>query len=202
MNKKMKEIENQIYLKGFKNIAGLDEVGRGCIAGPLVVACVILSPSYINNEINDSKLIKSHLKRKELAEAIKKEAIDYHIEFISPEIVDKMNPKNASRFGMEQCLKKIKTKPDFILIDFEQINTNGVESLSVVKGDQKSQTIAAASILAKVARDEYMISLSKQYHNFSFDKHVGYLTNQHLKEIQTYGPIKSVHRFSYKPIKK
>ncbi len=102
---------------------------------------------------------------------------------------------------MSQCLSKIKTKPDFVLIDYEKIDTHNIPSKSFAKGDSLSQTIAAASIIAKVARDEYMMELAKQYPEYGFEKHVGYLTKQHLQALEQYGPIKGIHRFSYKRIK-
>ncbi len=196
-----RKYEKELYKQGYKLIAGCDEVGRGPGAGPLVTACVILPIDYVNIDIKDSKLIKKHSDRQRIAETIKEVAIDYHIEFIDPETVDELNPKQASRFGMSQCIKKVKTKPDYVLVDYEKIDTHNIPCNSFAKGDRLSQTIAAASIIAKVARDEYMIELAKQYPEYGFDTHVGYLTKKHLEAIKTYGPIKGVHRFSYKGVK-
>lgn len=193
--------ESSLYQQGYKLIAGIDEVGRGCGAGPLVVSCVILPKDYINPSIVDSKKIKTHKQRKLIAETIKKEAIDYHIEFIDANKVDELNPKQASRYGMTLCLQKIKTQPDFVLIDFEKIETNGIASLSLTHGDSLSQSIAAASILAKVSRDEYMINLSNKYPQYGFESHVGYLTKKHLEAIKNYGPIKGIHRYTYRGVK-
>lgn len=195
----MNKFENQLIKKGFTKIAGIDEVGRGCIAGPLVCAIVILPVDYMNNEIKDSKQL-TVIKRKKLSNIIKKVAIDYHIEVIKPSLVDKLNPKQASRFAMKKCVEEIKIKPDFLLIDFESINSN-IPQLSIVKGDQKSISIAAASIIAKVYRDDLMDKIDKKYPLYDFKNNKGYLTKKHLLSLKENGPIKNIHRYSYKPIK-
>lgn len=195
----MNKFENQLIKKGFTKIAGIDEVGRGCIAGPLVCAIVILPVDYMNNEIKDSKQL-TVIKRKKLSNIIKKVAIDYHIEVIEPSLVDKLNPKQASRFAMKKCVEEIKIKPDFLLIDFESINSN-IPQLSIVKGDQKSISIAAASIIAKVYRDDLMDKIDKKYPLYDFKNNKGYLTKKHLLSLKENGPIKNIHRYSYKPIK-
>ncbi|MGL5246483.1 MAG: ribonuclease HII [Mycoplasmoidaceae bacterium] len=200
MKNSMNDFENKYFKKGFKLIAGIDEVGRGALCGPIVVAICILPEKYFNNEINDSKKL-SPKKRIELNKIIRKECIDFHIEVINPKIVDKLNPKKASIKGMKDCLNKIKTKPDFILIDAEKINSK-IENLSIIKGDQKSISIASASILAKVYRDDYMIKMDKKYPNYFFENNKGYGTKTHLDALNKYGPIKDFHRFTYKPIKK
>ncbi|MGL5640583.1 MAG: ribonuclease HII [Mycoplasmoidaceae bacterium] len=196
----MNNFENKYFQKGFKIIAGIDEVGRGALCGPIVVAICILPKNYVNNEINDSKKLTS-LKRYKLDEIIRKDCIDFHIEVIDSKTVDKLNPKNASIKGMQDCLKKIKTKPDFVLIDAEKINSK-IENLSIIKGDQNSISIASASILAKVYRDKYMIKMSKKYPNYFFENNKGYGTKIHLDALDKYGPIKNFHRFTYRPIKK
>ncbi len=195
------KFEKELYKQGFKLIAGCDEVGRGSPAGPLVTACVILPVDYVNPDIRDSKQIKKHSDRQKIAQTIKDVAIDYHIEFIDAETVDKLNPKQASRYGMSKCIEKIKTKPDYVLIDFEKIDTHGIPSNSFAKGDSLSQTIAAASIIAKVARDEYMFAKAKEYPEYGFEKNVGYFTKQHREAIEKHGAIKGFHRFSYKGVK-
>ncbi|MGL4616647.1 MAG: ribonuclease HII, partial [Mycoplasmoidaceae bacterium] len=129
------------------------------------------------------------------------DCIDFHIEVIDSKTVDKLNPKKASIKGMQDCLKKIKTKPDFVLIDAEKINSE-IENLSIIKGDQKSISIASASILAKVYRDKYMIKMAKKYPNYFFQNNKGYGTKIHLDALNKYGPIKNFHRFTYKPMKK
>ena len=195
----MKQYENIAYKNNYKVIGGLDEVGRGSIGGPLVCALVILPQEYNNLKINDSKKINDK-QRRVLEIEIINNAIDYNIQVIDSELVDKLNPKEASKFCMIKCIENIKTKPDYCLVDFEKLDID-IPSNSITKGDQKSISIAAASIIAKVYRDNLMIDLSKQYPLYCFDKNKGYLTKIHLEAINKYGPIKGVHRFSYKPIK-
>ncbi|MGL6124871.1 MAG: ribonuclease HII [Metamycoplasmataceae bacterium] len=196
----MKKFEEAAYKQGYQLIGGIDEVGRGCIAGPLVCALVILPKDYNNDEIKDSKLL-SPKRRQELAKEITKVAIDYNIQVISSLTVDEINPKNASKQGMKKCLEDIKIKPDYCLIDFEKLDIS-IASESIVKGDQKSISIAAASIIAKVYRDNLMEELGRVYPDYGFERHKGYLTKCHLEAINKNGPIANVHRFSYKPIRK
>ncbi len=192
--------ENRLFLRNAKYIAGVDEAGRGCWAGPLVVAACILPIKYKNDNIRDSKTL-SIKKRHELFDTIIKDALDYQIIFIDPEEVDKLNPKEASIVGMRRALTSLKTVPDVALIDFEKIPNLNIKQQSIIKGDAKSISIAAASILAKVARDNYMVKINKKYPQYNFSKHKGYGTLEHVKEIKKYGAIKGFHRFSYKPVK-
>jgi ribonuclease HII len=119
---------------------------------------------------------------------------------MTPEDVDKFNPKKTSILAMQQAVEKIKITPDYLLIDAEKIDSN-IPMLSIIKGDANSISIAAASILAKVTRDRYMVELAKKYPEYGFEKHVGYGTKIHMDALKKYGPIKGLHRFSYKPIK-
>lgn len=199
MKNNMYLYENKYFYKGYKNIAGVDEVGRGCWAGPLVVASVILPARYRNDKINDSKTL-SIKKREELFDVITKDALDYQIIFIDPIEVDKLNPKAASIEGMKRALEQLKIKPDIALIDYEKIVGYDKEFESITKGDAKSISIAAASIVAKVARDRYMIQIDSKYPQYGFKKNKGYGTIDHIKGLRKYGPIKGFHRFSYKPI--
>lgn len=191
--------ENIISKKGYKFIAGLDEAGRGCVAGPLVSAIVIFPIGYQNKDIQDSKLL-SPTKRNRLFEIIKKDALAHFINEISATEVDQLNPKQAAKLSMLQSIQKIKIKPDYLLIDYEKLDTN-ICSLSLVRGDQKSISIAAASILAKVYRDNLMIKLAKKFPQYYFEKHKGYQTKKHVESIKKYGAIKNIHRFSYKLFK-
>lgn len=200
----MKKIINRYlfenkYWKKFDYVLGLDEAGRGCWAGPLVVAGCILPKNYHNDAIRDSKKL-SIKKREELFEIIKKDALSYHIVFIAPAEVDKLNPKQASIFGMERIIKEISPSPQAILIDAEKINTK-IPNESIIKGDDRSISIAAASILAKVTRDKYMESMENTYPGYGFANHKGYGTTLHLKQLRKNGPIKGFYRFSYRPIK-
>lgn len=194
----MRKYEKKYSNLGFVNIAGSDEVGRGCIAGPIVCAAVILPVGYKNKNIRDSKQL-TQKQREILFNEILNDCIDYQIEIIDATTIDQINPKQASILGMENCIKNMKTKPDMVFVDFEKINCDS-PTLSITKGDEKSISIAAASIIAKVTRDNIMKDLTITYPNFSFDKHKGYLTKKHLNELKMYKPIKNIHRFSYKPI--
>lgn len=192
--------ENKYRLKGYKSIVGLDEAGRGSWAGPLVVAAVSLPLDYRNDQIKDSKQLSAK-QREELFDEISKKAEDYSIVFIDPQQVDEWNPKQASINGMKQALEELKiNKPSMALVDAEKIESK-TESKSIIKGDEKSISIAAASILAKVSRDRYMVKVDKEYPQYHFAKHKGYGTMDHLKMLRKYGPIKNFHRFSYRPIK-
>lgn len=199
MKSKLYEFDQQYKKNKSQIIAGLDEVGRGCLAGPLVVACCILKDNFDSFEINDSKKIKES-KREELYELIIKNCIDYQIEVIEPKIVDKLNPKKASIFAMEKALENIKTKPDIALIDYEKINTN-IDSISIVKGDSKSLSIAAASIIAKVYRDRIMKKLDSKYPEYDFASNKGYGTRKHISALSKNGPLENIHRHSYKIVK-
>ncbi len=201
MNKNdMYRYERKYWNQGNEYILGLDEVGRGPWAGPLVVAGCILPKYYKNDEINDSKKL-SMKKRERLFDEIIKSAIAYDILFISAQDVDKLNPKQASINGMYEVFSSIKPTAQVVLIDAEKVPKIKVKTESIIKGDAKSISIAAASILAKVARDRYMIEIANKYPEYHFDNNKGYGTIEHLKAIQKFGPIKDFHRFSYRPIK-
>lgn len=201
MNKNdMYRYERKYWNQGNEYILGLDEAGRGPWAGPLVVAGCILPKGYKNDEINDSKKL-SMKKREKLFDEIIKSAIAYDILFISAQDVDKLNPKQASINGMYEVFSSIKPTAQVVLIDAEKVPKIKAKTESIIKGDAKSISIAAASILAKVARDRYMIEIANKYPEYHFDSNKGYGTIEHLKAIQKFGPIKDFHRFSYRPIK-
>ena len=192
------EYESKYYEKGFTLIAGSDEAGRGPLAGPLVVAACILPKGYQNELINDSKKLTDK-KRRMLYEIIKKDAIAYHIEVIDIDTIDKINIYQASKLGMKICLEKLNVKPQVALLDAMNLDMDyPVES--IIKGDEKSLSIAAASILAKVYRDDLMIEYSKEYPQYQFDKNKGYGTKVHLEALDKYG-ITPIHRKTYDPVK-
>lgn len=197
----MKQYEESLYSKGYKKIAGLDEVGRGCWAGPLVVAICVLPKNYLNSKIKDSKKLSSK-QREELFLEITKEAILVDWVIYEPSYVDQYNPKRTSIIGMEYLINKCQKKIDFCLIDAEKIKETNIPFLSIVKGDSLSQSIAAASIVAKVIRDREMEKLHKVYPEYFFNNNKGYGTKQHQDALLNHQPIYNVHRFSYKPIKK
>ena len=192
------EYECKYYEKGLTLIAGSDEAGRGPLAGPLVVAACILPKGYQHELINDSKKLTDK-KRRMLYEIIKKDALAYHIEVIDIDTIDKINIYQASKLGMKICLEKLSIKPEAALLDAMNLDMDyPVES--IIKGDEKSLSIAAASILAKVYRDDLMIEYSKEYPQYQFDKNKGYGTKVHLEALDKYG-ITPIHRKTYEPVK-
>ena len=192
------EYESKYYDKGLTLIAGSDEAGRGPLAGPLVVAACILPKGYQHELINDSKKLTDK-KRRMLYETIKKDALAYHIEVIDIETIDKINIYQASKLGMKICLEKLSIKPEAALLDAMNLDM-GYPVESIIKGDEKSISIAAASILAKVYRDDLMIEYSKEYPQYQFDKNKGYGTKVHLEALDKYG-ITPLHRKTYEPVK-
>ena len=203
---KMKKIDNHgdMYFKekelwnlGYKYVAGTDEVGRGPMAGPVVCAAVIIDKNHLIEGLNDSKKL-SYKRRDELAEIIKKEALAYSITYIDNKEVDEINVLEASRKGMEECIKKLE-KCDYVLTDCMDLYNIKVPYEGFVKGDATSASIAAASIIAKVERDHYMEAMAKIYPNYGFEKHKGYVTKDHLKKIEEFG-ICDLHRKSYAPV--
>ncbi len=176
---------------------GLDEVGRGCLCGPVMAAGVILKPdSELNKEIADSKTL-SHDKRKELADEIKKEALFWTIQECSAAEIDQINILHAAIKAMLKCTEKSDPEPDYLLIDGNRFTSSLIPYSCIIKGDDKSVSIAAASILAKVKRDEYMIRLHEQYPEFHWDQNVGYPTRKHYDGLMKYG-ITIHHRRSFK----
>lgn len=189
------------YLKaGFKFIAGVDEVGRGCWAGPVVAAAVILPHSYRDSRIKDSKVL-SIKKRELLDKIIRENALAYAIAYVDAVRIDKINIKQAAQEAMIKAIDKLSISPDCILVDAEPITIKNKEIVPIIKGDAKSISIAAASIIAKVYRDKILDDLDKQYPQYGFAKNKGYGTIVHINALKKYGPIPCVHRFSYKPVK-
>ena len=192
------EFEKKYYDLGLEYIAGSDEAGRGPLAGPLVVAACILPKGYENELINDSKKLTDK-KRRALYEVIKKDALAYHIEVIDIETIDKINIYQASKLGMKICLEKLKIKPQAAFLVAMKLEMDyPVES--IIKGDARSISIAAASILAKVYRDDLMIEYDKEYPGYDFKKNMGYGTKKHLEALDTLG-ITPIHRKTYEPVK-
>jgi len=192
----MYKFENDLISKGYKHIAGTDEVGRGPLAGPLVCAAVILNPDVMIEGLNDSKKLTDK-KRQLLDVEIRKHALAYSIVYVSIEEVDKLNIYQASKKGMLDAVSKLKIKPEYILSDAMPLGD--IKHESIIKGDTKSASIAAASIIAKVERDNHMIELSLEYPGYGFEKHKGYPTKAHLEALDQLGVL-PVHRRSYKPV--
>ncbi|TPE58044.1 ribonuclease HII [[Mycoplasma] falconis] len=179
-------------------ICGCDEAGRGPSAGPLFVAAVVLPYNYQNELINDSKKLTE--KKRELAyHQIVKDALDFSIIKIEANEVDKLNPKQASRTGMQKAINQLKIKPHLVITDFEKLDIN-IKQINLTKGDSISINVAAASILAKVERDKYMLELAKKYPHYDFENNKGYYTKKHAEAVNKYG-LCPEHRLSYKNIK-
>ena len=192
---KMTEIERSCREKGFKCIAGVDEAGRGPLAGPVFAAAVILPENCFIPGLNDSKKL-SEKKREELFDIICEKAVSYCIANISQERIDEINILNATFEAMNNAVNGLDVTPDYVLIDGNRIKGMDVAHETVVKGDAKSVSIAAASILAKVSRDRVMYDAAKQYPQYGFDKHKGYGTKAHCEAILKYGPCK-IHRCTF-----
>lgn len=196
----MLDFEKKYYSKDINFIAGTDEAGRGPIAGPVVAAAVIFPKGYKNDDINDSKKLTAK-KREVLEKIIKQDALAYAVTFISAKEIDKINIYEASRKAMITSLHNLKHKYDMVITDAMPLPMEACKVIALVKGDAKSLAVAAASILAKVARDRYMDELDKKYPKYKFRDHKGYPTREHLKLLKELGPIESEYRFSYKPVK-
>lgn len=193
--------DNQsIDFPDFRYIAGIDEAGRGPIAGPLVVAAVILKNDCFHNDLDDSKKL-SEKKRNELFHWIIENSIDYSITIINTEEIDKLNILNATLSGMKNSYLNLKIKPDLCLIDGNRIPNNmPVTTKAIVKGDSKYSSISAASVLAKVSRDRIMTEIDLKYPDYEFKIHKGYPTKKHIELLQKYGAT-DIHRKSYKPVR-
>ena len=193
------DYQEQFYSDKVKLIVGVDEAGRGPLAGPVVAAACLFSRAYINKEINDSKQL-SEKKREELFDTICENALAYGVGIVSAEEIDKLNIYEATKKAMKIAIDNLKHKYDLILTDAMPLKGFDVEVIPIIKGDAKALPIAAASIIAKVTRDRMMKELAKKYPEYGFDVHKGYGTKKHMEALKQYGPIKGVHRFSYKPV--
>ena len=193
---KLKEIEKDLYDKGFKNICGIDEAGRGPLAGPVVVAGVIMPQDSMIEGINDSKKV-SEKKREKLYDLIIEEAISYSIAIIGHDVIDDINILNATKSGVTKVVDELDLKPDLIIVDaLTHINTRGIPYEPIIKGDAKCYNIAAASILAKVTRDRIMREWDEVYPQYGFISHKGYGTAKHIDAIKKYG-LCPIHRKTF-----
>ena len=181
----------------YKFECGLDEAGRGCLAGPVTAAAVILKPNFKHELIDDSKKL-TKIKREELSKIIIKNSIDYSIEFVYPRKIDEINILNASILAMHKCIKNLNVKPDFLIIDGNRFKKyKDIPHETVIKGDGKYLSIASASILAKYSRDIYMEKISKKFPDYFWHKNKGYPTKEHKNAIIRFG-ITNHHRKSFK----
>ncbi len=193
--KNMWEIEDSLYEQGILSICGVDEAGRGPLAGPVCAAAVILPPHLEIPGLDDSKKLTDK-RRRELFPIIKEQAIAFGIGFASHEEIDEINILQATFLAMERALAQLEGKADFALIDGNRERDFGLPVQTVVKGDSRSANIAAASILAKVTRDDYMEAMASEYPQYGFAIHKGYGTKAHYEALRTYGPS-PIHRMSF-----
>ncbi len=194
------KFEEELYDEGYTNICGVDEAGRGPLAGPVVVAACILPPFLRIPGINDSKKL-SEKKRDELYKIIVKEAVAYKVVFIGVDVIDELNIYNATKKGMLEAIDGLKVPADYVLIDAMPLGELTQSNKSIIHGDALSASIAAASILAKVSRDQYMKKMDIKYPNYGFARHKGYGTKAHLEALEKYGPC-PIHRKTYYPVTK
>lgn len=191
--------EEKYRAEGYELIVGVDEAGRGPLAGPVYAAACLFPPSFHNDDINDSKQL-SEKKREELFEIVKKEALSYGIAYASVEEIDELNIYEATKLAMKRAINDIKIPYDLILTDAMPLKGFSKPVIPIIKGDAKAINIAGASILAKVSRDRLLIELDKRYPEYGFASHKGYGTKKHLEALEKYGPIEGVHRKSFAPV--
>ncbi len=192
----LKEFENKLYNEGLKYIAGIDEAGRGPLAGPVVVGIAIMKPESFIEGVNDSKKI-SEKKREVLYKQITNEAVDWSVGIVDQNEIDEINILNATKKALHMAITNLKIKPDRILVDaLEHIDTSGIPYTSIIKGDAKIYSISAASIIAKVTRDRMMKEYDEIYPEYGFAGHKGYGTAKHIQAIKTYGPC-PLHRKTF-----
>ena len=190
--------EKELYCEGIELIAGVDEVGRGPLIGPVVAAAVILPKNYKLDGLTDSKKL-TEKKRDMYYEIIKRDAIAIGIGIKDENVIDEVNIYEATKLAMEEAIDKLNVKPEHILIDAMPLELD-IPTTSIIKGDMKSESIAAASVIAKVTRDSMMYELDKKYPEYGFGSHKGYPTKKHVEAIEKYGLIEG-YRKTYAPIK-
>ena len=188
-------IENEYREKGFNIICGVDEAGRGPLAGPVYAAAVILSPDCVIEGLNDSKKL-TEKKREALFDEIKEKALAYGIASADEKEIDEINILNATFLAMKRAINSLSVKPDLALIDGNQKPHTDIEEVTVIKGDAKSTSIAAASVLAKVSRDRFMLEMAEKYPQYEFARHKGYGTKLHYEKIAQYG-VCNIHRRTF-----
>lgn len=188
-------IENEYREKGFDIICGVDEAGRGPLAGPVYAAAVILPSDCVIEGLNDSKKL-TEKKREALFDEIKEKALAYGIASADEKEIDEINILNATFLAMKRAIDSLSVRPDLALIDGNQKPHTNIEEVTVIKGDAKSMSIAAASVLAKVSRDRFMLEMAEKYPQYEFAKHKGYGTKLHYEKIAQYG-VCNIHRRTF-----
>ncbi len=195
----MWEFERKAAEQGFRCIAGLDEAGRGPWAGPVAAAAVVLPPDFYLPGVDDSKKL-SDKKRTELARDIQKLALDWSVALVAPGKIDEINILEATRLAMTRAVETLVQQPDYLLLDAIRLPKVALPQEDIIKGDQKSISIACASILAKVTRDRVMEQYDVLYPGYGFVKHKGYGTKQHQEALKKWG-VSPIHRRSYRPVR-
>ena len=194
----MLRYEKELYKAGYQAIAGIDEVGRGPLAGPVVAAAVILPPGCKIKGLNDSKKIPKK-KHQEIYQAVLDKALAVGIGLMDNEIIDQVNIYEATKLAMKEALSKLRLKPDYLLIDAMKLDVE-IPQESIIKGDANSLSIAAASIVAKVTRDKLMTDYDKEFPGYDFAKNAGYGTKSHLQGLERNG-VTPIHRKTFEPVK-
>ena len=194
--------EKNLVESGYKYVAGVDEAGRGPLAGPVVAAAVILPEEFSSNQLNDSKKLSSSKREKIYNELMNVDSkVISAFAVIDEVVIDKINILRATHMAMAQASSNLSIEPSFVIIDGMPIKDFPFNNESIIKGDSKSLSIAAASVIAKVERDRIMLNYSKEYPEYKFEKHKGYGTKLHLDALKEFGPCK-IHRKSFAPVKK
>jgi|TARA_B110000263_G_scaffold18311_1_gene14584 ribonuclease HII len=191
--------ENTARAKGYENIIGVDEAGRGPLAGPVVAAAVSLAPGWFLEEINDSKMLSPRVRAK-LFPIIKKNSLGYGVGIVDVATIDRINILQAALLAMKYAVEAVPIKANLLLIDGNKPIDTEIDQWTIVKGDSLSYSIAAASILAKVTRDKIMEQYHKQFPHYAFDRHKGYGTSLHRNAIKEYGPC-PIHRRTFRGVK-
>lgn len=191
----MLEFEHELYEKGIEFVAGVDEAGRGPLCGPVVAAAVILPKNEKIAGVNDSKKL-SEKKREELFEVIKEKAVAYSVGIVDEKVIDEINILEATRLAMKKAVEGLNVTPEYVLVDAEKHVPISVPYTAIVKGDAKSESIAAASIIAKVTRDHMIEELDKKYPEYNFAKNKGYGTREHILAIKEHG-LCEIHRKTF-----
>ncbi|ADL42827.1 Ribonuclease H [Caldicellulosiruptor obsidiansis OB47] len=189
------EIEEKLLNEGYRFICGVDEAGRGPLAGPVFAAAVVMDRKRIIEGVRDSKKLTPK-KREKLFEEIIKGSIAYSVAMVDSKIIDEININNATFLVMKNAIENLKIEPDIVLVDGYEIPNLNFNQRAIIKGDRKSYSIACASILAKVSRDRYIVEISSKYPLYKFEKHKGYGTKEHIEILQKYGPCE-IHRISF-----
>lgn len=191
----MLQYEKEAYNKGYSFVCGVDEAGRGPLAGPVCAAAVILPKGHIIDGVNDSKKL-SKKKREALFDVIKEQALSYSIALVDENIIDEINIREATKLAMKNAVEGLEIPADYVMVDGNMLPEISVDADYVIKGDAKSMSIAAASILAKVTRDRFMLEMAEKYPNYQFEKHKGYGTKLHYEMLDAYGPSE-IHRQTF-----